>query len=132
MNIEKLQQEVAVDLIIDQNNLDSCAAGVPILHSKYLRLLTECQLVCLKLKADRDRLYREKYLYYRNDYCVLLKNKAEIDVLLNGDSELQILELRYEYEKTCASYLESVLKQISGLSFLIRDSIEWKKFKAGI
>jgi len=132
MNLEHIQQQVSRDLKIDQLHLDSAAACVPILHSKYLQMFTEAQLNCLKLQAEYDSAYSDKYLYYRNDYPVVLKNKAEIDVLVSGDSELQAKRLKLDYEKTCANYLESVIKQINGMSFLIRDCLKFKKFENGM
>jgi len=131
MNLEAIQKQVERDVRIDESHLDSSAANVPILHSKYLQMFSQCQLECLRLQSEYETKYREKYLYYRNDFEVVLKNKAEIDVLMSGDEEMKRLRLRFEYEKTCADYLERVLKQITGLSFLIRDMIEWKKFMAG-
>jgi len=132
MNLEHIQQQVARDLKIDQNHLDSAAANVPILHSKYLQLFTESQLLCIKLQSEYDAEYKDKYLYYRNDYPVVLKNKAEIEVLISGDTEIQAMKLKLDYEKTCANYLEAVIKQINGMSFLIRDCLEFKKFENGM
>jgi len=132
MDLQHLHQQVARDLVIDKNNLDESAVKVPILYSKYLQLHSECVLMCLKLQSEYDELAAKKYMYYRNDYEVVLKNKAEIDVMMAGDKELQKLKMKLEYEKSCANYLESVCKQISGLSYLIKDAIEFRKFAAGI
>jgi len=131
MNLQHIQQQAKRDIKINEANLDGTAIDVPMLHIKYLDMLTECQLRCVQLKSEYDTTYREKYLYYRNDFNVVLKNKAEIDVMLNGDGELNEKHLKLEYEKQCAAYLESVVKQIGSLSFLIRDAIEWRKFQQG-
>jgi len=132
MNLEHLQSQVSRDVRIDEQNLDTSAVNVPILYSKYLQLHSQCVLSCVKLQADYDKLYSKKYMFYRNDYSVILKNKAEIDVLIAGDEEIQNIRLRLDYEKTCANYLESVCKQIAGLSFLIKDAVEFKKFMNGM
>jgi len=131
MNLQHIQQQAARDLKIDEANYDRTANGVPMLHIKYLDMLTECQLKCVSLKSQYDSTYKEKYLYYRNDYNVVLKNKAEIEILMNGDEELNEIHLKLEYEKHVAAYIESVLYQIKGISFLIKDAIEWKKFQQG-
>jgi len=131
MNLQHLQEQVKRDVRVDEKNLNHSAAHIPMLHHKYLEMLTEVQLKCVKLKADHDKLYRAKYMYYRNDFNVVLKNKAEIDILIDGDDEVQKVRLKLEYEKSVAAYLESVIKQIGGLSFLVRDIVEWSKFQAG-
>lgn len=131
MDFEQIKSEVADDLKIDEARLDKTAANVPRLHIKYLNLLQEEQAKVAYYKAMYKKLYRDRYVYYRNDYEVLLKNKAEIEVMLDGDEAVQKAKAKYEYHLMIANYLENVLKQISGLSFLIRDIIEWKKFQAG-
>ncbi|MDX8384524.1 MAG: recombination mediator protein UvsY [Ghiorsea sp.] len=132
MPIERLKAQVESDLRIDNNNLNVSASTVPLLYSKYLNLLMDTQMKMSMAKADYDSAYSKKYLYYRNDYNVILKNKAEIDILISGDEDLSSKQFKLEYMKNMARYLESVLKMVSGLSFLIRDSIEWQKFKEGV
>lgn len=131
MTFDELKEMVSKDLRIDENHLDRTAAMVPILYTKYLNMLQDEQVRVSFYKAKYKKIYRDKYTYYRNDYEVLLKNKSEIDVMIDGDSEVQEARTKYEYHLMIANYLENVLKQISGLSFLIRDMIEWKKFQAG-
>jgi len=131
MNLQHIQEQAARDIRIDSSNPNKTAVNVPMLHMKYLDLLTDSQLKCIALKHKYDSEYKKKYLYYRNDYNVVLKNKAEIDIFMAGDEELAEFYLKLEYEKKKANYLESLVKQIAGLSFLIRDIIEWDKFKAG-
>jgi len=123
---------VKKEIRIDENNLDKSAISIPILHSKYLQLLHESQMKCVKLKAEYDQIYRTKYIYYRNDHNIIFKSKSEIEVMVDGDGEVQEKRMKLEYEKSKAEYLESVIKMIGGLSFLIRDAIEWKKFQAGM
>jgi len=132
MTFQELQDMVEKEICIDRSNPSNTAIKVPQLHSKYLNLLQKHQLVCIKLKTDHDKMYSRKYLYYKNDYNVMLKSKSEIDAMISGDEEITVIRDKLEYEKAVASYLESVLKQISGLSFLIRDIIEWEKFKVGV
>lgn len=131
LKLDEIKQQVQKDLQIDKRNPSFTAANIPLLHSKYLDMLNTIQLLCIELKAQYDVLYREKYLYYRNDFAVIPKNKAEIDVLIDGDEDVQKLKKKLDYYKTVAGYLESVMKQISSMPFLVRDFIEWEKFKAG-
>jgi len=131
MNLEQLQIEVKKDLRIDQFNYDKTAAEIPQIHLKYLDKLFKCQAKLVSTQAKYDALYRKKYIFYKTDYEVVLKNKAEIDILIAGDEEVQKISMVLDFEKMKANYLESVIKQIAGISFLIKDSIEWKKFQAG-
>jgi len=131
MTLEDLKKQVARDVKIDEANLDRTAVNIPMLYVKYLDLLHKSQLKCAKLKGDYDLIYRQKFLHYRNDHNVIFKNRGEIEIMIDGDGELQESRMKLDYEKRKAEYLETVLKIISGLSFNIRDAIEWRKFQAG-
>ena len=131
MNLNSLRAEVEKDVFIDKSDPSKTAVNVPLLHNKYLTILSDSQMRLLKVQSEYDTLYREKYLYYRNDYPVVLKGRSEVEVLLNGDEELQKLKIKLEYEKHICSYLESVLKQINQLSFHVKSVIEWERFKQG-
>ncbi len=122
---------VESEIIIDETHLDNAALSIPKLHSKYLNMLHNSQMLCVKLKQTHDDIFRERYLHYRNDHNIVFKSKAELDIMCDGDDDIQNARLKLEYEKGKAAYLEAVIKQINNLGFLVRDVIEWRKFQAG-
>jgi hypothetical protein len=57
--------------------------------------------------------------------------KADIDNLIQADSDYQKLGMRVTYMKTMIYFLESVLGDIRSRGFTIKSAIEWQKFRAG-
>ena len=97
MNLNDLRAEVEKDVYVNKSDPSKTAVNIPVLHNKYLAMLSDSQMRLLKVQSEHDTLYRSKYLYYRNDYEVVLKGKAEIEILLAGDAELQKAKIRLEY-----------------------------------
>lgn len=131
MDFNELKEMVKNEVRIDEAHLDKTAIKIPTLHTKYLGLLQESQARLVMLKRQYDKKYRERWLYYRQDFNVELKSKAEYESLILGEDEFDSLIFQLEYEKERCEYLESVIKQIGSLGYLVRDAIEWRKFEAG-
>jgi hypothetical protein len=51
---------------------------------------------------------------------------------MDSDPDLSALRVKIEYQEEKVDYLESVLKGISQRHWVIRNSIEWRKFTNGI
>ena len=140
MDLETLQKQVDVDLKIDDTELDLESIRTPQLHNKYLKLFTKYSLQLKKAKDDYDGLYKFKWEYYTGkaspdtyrekpfDIKVL---KSDVYIYLNADEELQKLGQRIEYLKIVVVYLERVLREINNRNWIIRNTIEWKKFLHG-
>ena len=50
---------------------------------------------------------------------------------MDADEKISTSSLKIDYYDTMLSYLESILKQISNRTYLIKNAIEWSKFIAG-
>ena len=141
MNLEKLYDLAKKDLELDDTALDREALRTPYLHSKYLRFYEESKLELAKIKKEQKKLKLEKVLYYtgRADSEIykekpfdlkILKN--EVEIWLDGDNELETMNLRVEYKATIVDYLQRTLTSITNRSFYIRHVIDWRKFVNGI
>jgi hypothetical protein len=131
VDFNELQEEVKRDVVFDESNVSNTIVKVPQLHTKYMNLLHQMQLQVIITENKYNKIYRKKYMYYRDDFEILLKGKDEIKLMVDSDEELVAVRSILQYEKTICEYLEGVVKQISGFSFLIRDFIEYEKFQAG-
>jgi len=54
-----------------------------------------------------------------------------MDEFLNGDADLIKNKLKIDYLQSIQELLESVLQQIKSRDWIIRNSLEWKKFVSG-
>jgi hypothetical protein len=145
MKLTEIQEAWAKDCRIDETNLGHASAQVPMLHSKYLNLLTNSRLQLRKSESDLARLRRTKYRYYRGELSKeeltelgweqwqgVKPIKNEMDEFLATDDDLIAQTDRVEYFKTVYQQLESILKSISSRTWDIKSSIEWYKFSNGM
>jgi len=145
MKLSDLQEMWAEDCKIDETNLGKESARVPILHAKYINLLSSTRLNLRKAESDYLNTRRKKYRYYRGEMsrdelteegwqqwqgAKPLKN--EIDEFLQGDSDLLKLQDKVEYFKTVLYQLEQIIRSINSRTWDIKSSIEWSKFTNGL
>ncbi|MDP7367630.1 MAG: recombination mediator protein UvsY [Candidatus Pacebacteria bacterium] len=140
MRFDELSEMVDKDLKIDDTELDLESIRTPQLHNKYLKFYTQFSLQLKKIRDERKVLYRQKWEYYtgKSDPEVYRDNpfdikvlRADLDIYLNSDTELQEISQKEEYIKTMVEYTERILKEINNRNWNIRNTIEWKKFLHG-
>ena len=145
MKLSDLQEMWAEDCKIDETNLGKESARVPILHAKYINLLSSTRLNLRKAESDYLNTRRKKYRYYRGEMSRdELENegwlqwqgakplKNEIDEFLQGDADLISLQDKVEYFKTVLYQLEQIIRSINSRTWDIKSSIEWTKFTNGL
>ena len=144
MNIEELTELWDHDCAIDEDHLDRESVTTAKLHSKYLRMLIQHKMKIAALQAEYNNLRQRKFRYYRGEMSrdELKENgwdqwqgvkpmKNEMDEFLKGDADLNKIDLKIQYIKIMVEALESILGQIKGRDWSIRNAIEFKKFLAG-
>lgn len=145
MKLSELQEMWADDCKINEMNLGQESVRTPILHSKYLNLLSSTRLNLRKSESDYLNMRRKKYKYYRGEMSELELNdegwdqwqgnkplKNEMDEFLQVDPDLVKLTDKVEYYKTVLYQLEQIIRSINGRTWDIKNSIEWNKFTNGM
>jgi hypothetical protein len=144
MNFEKIKEMAEKDLAIDDTELGNESTRIPQLHNKYLVIFHDERLVLRKAQSDYRTLRKDKWEYYTGKMSQerltelgwqpfqsrILRN--DLDVYMDSDPDLSALRVKIEYQEEKVDYLESVLKGISQRHWVIRNSIEWRKFTNGI
>lgn len=144
MNIDDLMNEWENDCNIDSNHLDRESINTAKLHSKYLRKLSVNKMKLAALKSEYNVLRQKKFRYYRGEMSKaeleelgwsqwqgIKPLKNEMEEFLEGDSDLNKLQIRCEYIKNVVDILDSIMNQIKSRDWSIRNAIEWRKFIAG-
>lgn len=136
----------AEDCRIDGTKLDKSSKETPILHAKYLRLLSEAKLMLKKAERDQKILLKEKWLYYNgkmdedqirtkgwafDPFDGLKVMKGEMDYYYDSDPEIQKSEEKIEYWKTVISTLTDIMDNLKWRHQNISNIIRWKQFEAG-
>jgi hypothetical protein len=145
MTIDEIQTMWDADCQMSDNHLGEEATKSALLHSKYIRLITQVKLKLTKARADYNTLRKNKFRYYRgelsreellqlgwNQYQLIKPLKNEMDEILQGDLELINLNSKIEYLETMGYLLESILSQIKARDWQLKTAVEWKRFLAGM
>jgi hypothetical protein len=144
MTLDELHDLWDEDCKINEDHLDRESVRTPNLHAKYLRYLIQHKMKIAALQAEYNTLRQKKFRFYRGEMGQTeltelnwsqwqgnkpLKN--EMDEFLQGDSDLNKINIKCEYIKGMIEALEAILGQIRSRDWQIRNAIQWKQFVAG-
>ena len=134
------------DCVIDEMKLDESSRQTPILHAKYLELLSTVKLQMKRSEFSQKTLLKKKWLYYNGkmDQDEIAKMdwdpdpfnglkilKGEMDYYYDADPEIQKSEEKIQYYKTVIESLTEIISNITWRHQMIKNMIEWKKFQSG-
>ncbi len=132
------------DSVINDDHLDKESITTAKLHSKYVRILMQYKMKLAALGTEYNTLRQRKFRWYRGEMSrdELKENnwdqwqgikplKNEMEEFLTGDGDLNKINIKMEYIKCLIEALESILQQIRGRDWSIRNAIEFKKFISG-
>lgn len=134
------------DCIIDSNNLDEASRTTPMLHSKYLQLLSEAKIKLKQAEFEQKILLKDKWLHYNGkmpqqdieqrgweydplDGLKILKN--DMDRFFDSDPDIQKSEEKITYWKTILDTLKEIIDNLKWRHQTIRNMIDWRRFEAG-
>jgi hypothetical protein len=144
MKLSDLQQSWEEDAKINEMNLGNESTKIPMLHAKYLNLLTSTKLNLRKAESSYANMRRLKYRYYRGEmtrqeleeegwtqWQGTKPMKNEMDEFLSFDSDLVALQDKIEYFKTVLYQLEQIIRSLNSRTWDIKNHIEWLKWSNG-
>ena len=146
MDLKKIHAMWNEDCVIHEMRLDEASRDAPLLHSKYLELLSHTKLKLKRAEAQQKVLLKDKWLYYNgkmpeadlktkgwnpDPFNGLKVLKGEMDYYYDSDPEIQKSEERIEYYKTSIDVLKEILSNITWRHQTVKNMIEWKKFQSG-
>lgn len=142
--IDELMKEWDEDSNMDDNHIDRESVNVPKLHAKYIRHLIQAKLKNTKLQNDFNSLKKVKFRYYRGElsreelsalewpqYQHPKPLKNEMEQILDGDDDLNIMRVKLEYLSSMIYLLESILGQVKARDWQLKNILEYKKFMSG-
>ena len=141
MTLDELKSQVAQDLVVNDERLDTESLRNQELYSKYLQIKTNFELLLYRAKGDYKVLYREKWEYYGGkadakvyatkpfDLKVL---KSDLSIYIESDEDIIKSEHKITYLETTVKYIDGVLRSIQSRGWDIKNAISWKQFEAGM
>lgn len=143
MKIDDIMDEWEKDSHIDQSELGLESLRIPTLHHKYFKIFAQEGLLLKKLESDYKVLLKTKTMYYMGtlseeelDECgwepqPLKILKQDLPLFIEGDDDIRLLQNKIDIQKQKLSFLESAIKTIVNRGFLIKNAIDWERFKVG-
>ena len=141
MNLDELKHGVYVDLKIDNEHLDTESLKNQEIKAKYLDIKSKYELLLFKAKGDYKSIYRDKWEYYggKADAKIYISKpfdikvlKTDLSVYITSDRDIIDAENKIGYLETVVDYVKGVIKSVDNRGWDIKNSIEWKKFEAGV
>lgn len=147
INLENVLEMWDKDSVINDMDLSGESKRSAKLHSKYLGMYMKAKLQLKKTEQDQRILMKDKWLYYTgkmsqermeelewdpDPFDGLKILKTDLDKWFESDEDLQNLDAKITYLKTCVETLKEITDSIKWRHQTIRNMIEWKKFEAGI
>jgi hypothetical protein len=140
--LEKILEYWESDSKIDQTEPSRELLRIPILHSKYLAILTRHKMASKKAEFDFLKMKKIKWEYYSGklDKETLdlygwepfaFKLKSDIPTYLESDADLiKIQEKRFYHDETVKA-IELILNELKQRTWQLRSFIDWEKFVGG-
>lgn len=143
MKFDDIMSAWEQDSRMDDSELGAESLKIPLLHHKYYKLYVQEALQLKAFEQDYKSLYRLKYEYYMGvlDQETLIEKgwdpnplkilKQDLSIYMDADQDLQRIQAKIDIQKQKNSFLESAIKTISNRGFLIKNAIDWERFKVG-
>jgi hypothetical protein len=143
MKFEDIMDLWAQDSQMDDTELGAESLKIPLLHHKYYKMYVQEAIQLKAYEQQYKSLYRLKYEYYMGvlDQETLAENgwnpnplkilKQDLTIYIDADQDLQRIQVKIDIQKQKTSFLESAIKTISNRGFLIKNAIDWERFKVG-
>ena len=136
----------AKDCNIDANKLDEASRQAPLLHAKYLELISTYKIQLKKTEFEQKKLLKDKWLWYNgkmsqeemeekgwnpDPFNGLKILKGEMDHYYDTDPEIQESELKIQYYKNVIDTLTEIISNVNWRHQTIGNMIKWKQFESG-
>jgi len=143
MKLSELQAMWLADCKMDEMALDAESLKIPNLHSKYMEYWNEEVLNQRRLEQEYKSEFKIRWEYYSGklseeeleEYNLepFLQKvlRQDLDIYLDSDKKLQEIKSKIEYTKQKVNYVESIIKQLNGRGYLIKNAIDFIRFQTG-
>jgi len=141
-NLEQILKYWDTDSNMDQTEPSKELLKIPVLHSKYLNILTKHKIASKKAHFDYLRMRKIKWEYFTGKMSkeeldeygwepFQFALKSDINTYLEADSDLIKLLEKKVYHEEAISVVESIMSELKQRTWQLRDFISWEKFVNG-
>lgn len=144
MKLEDIFDMWKLDTNIDHTELSAEALRIPQLHHKYFQIYSHERLVLRKYETELKKLKLEKYEFFTQGPTqeTVAKGwnlppigkviKSEVNNYIDADNDVIALTLKVGIQQEKVDFLDSVIRSLNNRGFLIKNAIDFEKFKVGM
>jgi hypothetical protein len=141
--LEDLLEMWRKDSIIDRTEPGKELINIPQLHSKYLNILSKHRMLSKEAEFKYNKMKKLKWEYYTGklDDDQLKKYgwepfpfvlKSEITTYLESDDDINKYIVNKVIHDEIVEVCQSIMKELNGRTFQLRDFIQWERFIQGV
>lgn len=127
-------------------HLDEDSRNTPLLHAKYLDLLSNAKLLLKRAEFSQKTLLKQKWEWYNgkmdqetiealgwdpDPFNGLKILKGDMEYYYDADPEIQKSEEKIQYYKTVVETLTEIVSNLNWRHQTISNIIKWKQFESG-
>lgn len=140
MKLEEIQELWASDCQIAKEKLDAESLRIPLLHSKYLKLMSDERLRFKLLQDKRAELFQTLMDYFEGKIdgrdigrspWQLKETKAACEKRILADKEYIALNIKVYQSEEKVLTLKEIITSINQRNFIIKNAIDWFKWSQG-
>lgn len=144
VNIDALAEEWAKDSTMDLTEPSKELSRIPVLHAKYLRVLSHHKLMTEKHALDYQKMKKVKWEYYSGDlnnpddlkeYNLqpILKKilRQDIPMYLDSDDDLNRILAKKILNKEIVDFCDRILRELHNRTFQLGNIVKWEQFIHG-
>jgi hypothetical protein len=142
--LEEIQKEWQKDSVINKLDIRGELIKIPLLHSKYLDMLILAKTRLRKAETRLIELSRLKFSYYRGEltreelqengwtqYQGVKPIKADMDRLIETDSDIILAQDKHQYYKICVDSIETIMRSLQSRGYDMKTFASLEQFYAG-
>ena len=143
MNFQEIFDNWEQDTKIDRSELGHASLQIPKLHHKYYTIYIGEKAALRKHEGDLKRLRLDKFEFYTQGHNEETRTKGwrlpakgavlktEVPVYVDADPDVIELSLKVGIQQEKVEFVESIIKSLRERGFLIKNCIDFEKFKMG-
>ena len=141
MNLEQIQEMWQKDSVIDPDNLHDESLKIPQLHSKYYTIYNTITLLREKARESYNRIRLERHNYYtgkapaevyvEEPFPYKVREKDAIQRHMDADEKMSTINMKIKYYDVILKFLEEIIRNVSNITYQIKNAIEWQQFQSG-
>jgi hypothetical protein len=141
-NLQEVLKLWDTDSVIDQTEPSKELIRIPVLHAKYVKILTAHKIASKKAHFDYLRMRKVKWEYFTGKLSqeeleeygwepFQFTLKSDIVTYLEADKDLIKLLEKKVYHEEVVSVVESIMNELKQRTWQLKEYINWEKFIGG-